>query len=143
MENAAGERKNTLLKSLFRSLLFYTPVSFLYLVFIALSVENSNKAISAFAGLLLRNLALLLLFSLVFGFSLQIFNLKRIPNAAKWTLHIVVLYAAMLGCFLLIANPNASPSGKVLFIFISTLLFAVIYSISALIVYIRKRKRRY
>jgi hypothetical protein len=143
MENTAGQRKNNLLKSLFRSLLFYTPVSFGYLGFIALTINNSNKTIAAFAGLLLKNLALLLVFSLVFGFSMQIFNLKRMSNAAKWTLHIVVLYATTLGCFLSITDASSTPSGTVLFIFISTLLFALIYSISALIVYIRKRKRRY
>jgi drug/metabolite transporter (DMT)-like permease len=57
------------------------------------------------------------------------------------------LYIAMLGCFLLMsgimANKGSTPSNKVMFIFISTLLFALIYSIAALIVYIRKRKRRY
>jgi len=138
----AGERKNKLLKCLFRSLLFYTPISFGYLGFIALTVENGNKANAAFAALLLKNLALLLAFSLAFGFSALIFDIKRFPNAAKWTLHIIVLYAAMLGCFLLMASPDSTPSGKVLFIFIATLLYALIYSIAALIVYIRKRKRR-
>jgi hypothetical protein len=115
--------------------------------FIALAIDSSNKNISAFAGLLLKDLALLLVFSLFFGFSMLIFNLKRVPNAAKWTLHVFVLYIAMLGCFLLMsgimANKGSTPSNKVMFIFISTLLFALIYSIAALIVYIRKRKRRY
>lgn len=140
--DTAGERKNNLLKCLFRSLLFYTPVSFGYLGFIALTVNNPNKNISTFAALLLKNLALLLVFSLVFGFSMLIFNAKRLPNAAKWTLHIFVLYASMLGCFLLMATPDSKPSGKVLFIFIATLLFFLIYGIAALIIYIRKRKRR-
>jgi hypothetical protein len=121
----------------------YTVLSIGYLAAaVAAASDNTNTAISEFAGELLLNFALLLLFSLAFGFSFLIFGINRMPSAAKWTLHIVVLYAFMLFCFLLMATVGEDPSSKVLFIFFSTLLFAVVYGISALIVHLCRRKRR-
>ncbi|PKM63091.1 MAG: hypothetical protein CVU97_02055 [Firmicutes bacterium HGW-Firmicutes-21] len=128
---------------LYKSLLLYTVLSYGYLAAVASSsADNTSTAISVFARELLSNNAVLLLFSLVFGFSFLIFTIKGMPNAAKWTIHIVLLYASMLLAFLSMARVGADPRSKVLFIFISTLIFAVLYSISALIVHLYKRKRR-
>lgn len=141
MNDIAVKKKHKYKNCVFKSLLLYTVLSFLYIAFVALSVTNSSTAISSFAGELLRNLFILLLFSFIFGFSTLIFNIKRIPGAAKWTLHVVLLYASMLAAFLLMAGIGDDPSSKVKFIFISTMLFAVVYSISVLVLYIYRRKK--
>ena len=147
MENNAVQNKYRWKTCIFYSLSLYTVLSilyiaFLYIAFIAFPVENKSLDVAGFAGLLLQNMLFLLLFSFIFGFSLIIFNIRKIPSAAKWTLHILLLYAVTLVTFLLISSGSEDPSQKVLFIFISTVLFAIIYGLAALFVYIYKRKRR-
>ena len=129
-------------RCLFNSLLFYTVTSFAFIGATALSVKNDSTAISVFAKMLLSDLVILFLFSIVFGFSMLIFEFKNMPSAAKWTLHIVVLYASMVFAFLLMAGKSSDPSTIVKFVIISALLFAVVYSFSALGVSLYKRKKR-
>ena len=72
--------------------------------------------------------------SAVFGASFLTFDVKGLPSAAKRTIHIVLLYAAMLCAFLLMADVSSGEVGSmVLFVFLSTLLYIVVYAVSCLI----------
>ena len=136
------DKPNKYKQCISRGLVLYTVVSLGYLSVIALTVDNPSTAINEFAAKLLADFGIMLGFSLVFGFSLLVFDAKRMSGAAKWTINILIMYAAMISTFFLMASVSDDPRSRVLFILISTILFTIVYGIAALLIYFYKRKRR-
>lgn len=141
MGKMTEEKQKNLKNAVFKSLLFFIPVSFAYIAAVALNTNSDATANASFATLLLKNLAFLFAFSLIFGFSFLIFKAKKLQNAAKWSLHIFLLYAALTATAILMTGNSDDPSAMVLLVFIVAMLFAVIYSLSALFVYLIRRRK--
>lgn len=137
------EKLKTYKRCIFSSLLFYAAASFVYIGATALAVaDNTSTVISDFALLLLKNLIVLFIFSLIFGFSKLIFKAKIIPNAVKWSLHFTILLTSTIIAYLLTAGAGNNPKDKIIFIIIIILLFSVVYSIWTLVKYLIKKKKR-
>ena len=127
MEKKIADNKNQLKSCFFKAFAFYTPVSLAYVAALALNTSSKAMANDGFALLLLKNLAVLLAFSLLFGFSFLIFGLKKLPNPAKWSLHIFILYVGATFMGYVMTGSKSDPADLVLLIFITAILFAVLY----------------
>lgn len=112
----------------------------LYTAVMSLMLADSAGEPAAVFTLLFQNFLIILAASAVFGASFLIFDAKGLPSAAKRTIHVVLLYATMLGAFLLMADVSAGEVGtKVLFVFLSTLLFIVFYAVGCLLASLVRR----
>lgn len=106
----------------------------------ALAIAMGEKSAAGAYGLLFRNIAALFAYSWAVGAAELIFS-ARLPSAAKRVIHIFALYAATLACALVMASPGKDARQIVLFIFILTLLYTIIYTASSLIIrFIRKAR---
>lgn len=106
----------------------------------ALAAAMSSEASAAGAyGLLFKNIMLLFVFSLAVGFAELIFTLEKLPPAAKRVIHVLAVYAVTLACALLMANTGKDARQIVLFVFILTLLYTVIYTAAALIIHVVRK----
>ena len=92
-------------------------------------------------SLLLRNFAVILAASAVFGVSFMLFEVKWLPSAARRTFHILLLYADLIIAFLLMANVSGDTSGQVLFVFMATLIFIVLYGVSCIVSSVIRKRR--
>ena len=127
-------RTGVLKDVVFRACLCFTVSAVLYTAVMSLMLADSAGEPAAVFTLLFQNFMIILAASAVFGASFLIFDVKGLPSAAKRTIHIVLLYAAMLCAFLLMADVSSGEVGSmVLFVFLSTLLYIVVYAVSCLI----------
>jgi len=129
----------------FRALLTYTLVSFFWLAFISMTVnENQNLGISAFADRMLLSNAAIALFSVVYGFSLFIMRAKKMTNPAKYSLHILVNYVAAMVCtYALFSNVSDSyitSKTWIVMVLLATVVFFAVYGVVTLVMNIIKKK---
>lgn len=126
-----------------RAFCFFSFAVLAYTGFLAVGLGDS-KGLADTYGLLFKNICVIFAYALAFGFSFLVFEIKRSPVARR-ILHVFLLYAATLGTLLALANISGGAREVIIFIFISTLLYAVVYT-AVLIVFravsavINKRK---
>ena len=94
-------RAGALKDVVFRGCLCFTVNAVLYTAVMSLMLADSAGEPAAVFTLLFQNFLIILAASAVFGASFLIFDAKGLPSAAKRTIHVVLLYATMLGAFLL------------------------------------------
>ncbi|MBR4798743.1 MAG: hypothetical protein IK047_00625 [Clostridia bacterium] len=136
-------KKAALRRCAFYALIAFAAISFLWVCFIALGIDNNNVIISAFARrLVLADLAIAA-FSAVFGFSFMLFGSKKLSPQAQRGLHILVNYlAAMLCVFALVSNvKNVKLSGWAVFFVLASAVFFAVYGIAVLIVKLVNKKK--
>lgn len=114
-----------------RACRFFTVAAILYAASLAVGLSEAEN-ISGVYGLLFKNIFTIFAFSCVYGASFLLFNLKITP-AAKRMLHALILYAAMLASVFVMANTGSDVRNIIIFVFIATLLYTVIYTASVLI----------
>jgi hypothetical protein len=114
-----------------RACRFFTVTAILYTAWLAVGLSEAEN-VSGIYGLLFKNIITIFAFSCVYGASFLLFNLKITP-AAKRVLHVLILYAAMLASVFIMAGTNGDARNVIIFIFIATLLYTVIYTASVLI----------
>ena len=98
----------------------------------------SDEAVKTIALLFGKQLLFLLIYSIVLGASFLVFGIKLSPIAAR-LLHIAVTYAATVCVVLLLVSSAANAAQKLIYVVITTVLFAVVYGMSALFVYLFKK----
>ncbi len=104
---------------------FFTVLTLIYLS--ALAIAVSGKATDGVYTLLLKNVFTLFGFSCVVGASSLILT-SRLPSAARRVLHVLVIYAATVVSSLIMADPGKDARQIVLFVFVATFLFIVVYA---------------
>ncbi|MDD4125623.1 MAG: hypothetical protein PHW77_07880 [Eubacteriales bacterium] len=114
-----------------RSSWFFTVSVLIYSLALATGMSDISNDIGIYR-LLFKNIVTLFAFSCVFGSSFLLFDTK-LPSSAKRLFHILILYAAMLASAFIMANAGTDARQIILFVFMATLLYIVIYS-TALIV---------
>lgn len=135
-------KKISLLKSWVRALGSYTVINFLWTAIwsIGISLSKDKTAEGRVHGyvneladyFVLANFAIIL-FSLVFGFSFLIFEVKNMSAPAKRTAHIFINYAAAMVCvYLLHSNAEAKPSAWIVLIFMYTVVYFLLYGLAML-----------
>jgi len=122
----------------FTACAFFSGAALVYTASLALALGTSSAA-GAY-GLLFKNIAALFIYSWILALLGQVFETK-LPSAAKRVIHVLALYAATLVCALVIADPGSDARQVVLFIFILTLLYTVVYTASALVMRIIRKVR--
>ena len=116
----------------------FTAAVIVYTGALAAAMSDDASAAGAY-GLLFKNIMLLFVFSLAVGCAELIFSLQKLPPAAKRVIHVLAVYAVTLVCALLMANTGKDARQIVLFIFILTLLYTVVYTAASLIIhFVRK-----
>ena len=98
----------------------------------------SDEAVKTIALLFGKQLLFLLIYSIVLGASFLVFSLKFSPIATR-LLHIAVTYAATVCVVLLLVSSAANAAQKLIYVVITTVLFALVYGVTALIVYLFKK----
>ncbi len=98
----------------------------------------SDEAVKTIALLFGKQLLFLLIYSIVLGASFLVFSLKLSPIATR-LLHIAVTYAATICVVLLLVSSAANAAQKLIYVVITTVLFALVYGVTALIVYLFKK----
>ena len=121
----------------------YSAVSFLWVAFHAMGTDEvTGRGISEFADILLKNNLCIGVYALVYGFSLLIFQGKKLSTPAKYSLHILVNYVASMVCVYLLFSNNsgADARGWMAVILLATVVFFLIYGLSAAIIrFVKKR----
>ena len=140
------ENKVAVLKSWLRVFATYSLVSFLWVGFVAMGMnDNNHNSISVFAdNLVVSNIAIMF-YSLVYGFSWLLMRVNNLSTAAKYSLHILVNYVASMICaYALFANlkdnPEITTTTWIAVILVATFVFFVVYGIASLVVYLVKKK---
>ena len=125
----------------FRGSLCFTVSSLVYVAVMSAMLSGADGEPGAVFSLLLRNFAVILAASAVFGVSFMLFEVKWLPSAARRTFHILLLYADLIIAFLLMANVSGDTSGQVLFVFMATLIFIVLYGVSCIVSSVIRKRR--
>ena len=127
--------------SLFRSLVCYTICSLLEVALMTMRVSGETQVLVGLAEDLLSKLGVLLLSSLLFGFSFLLFRPKALPAAAKRFLHIVVVFIpVVLVSQSLVTDADLDMQAYVGYYFFAALLYLVIYGVCMLIsAFLRRR----
>lgn len=150
-----NENKVKYFKCGFRAFGAYTVINFLWTAILSIGTniasQNANtdvtsiklQGISALADRLVIANFVILLFSVVFGFSFLVFEAKNMSSPAKRSLHIVINYVTSMLCVYLLHStaPESSASVWVVLIFFATLVFFAIYGIAALVSFLIKRRK--
>ena len=140
------DKKNIFLKCWLRTFAAYSLISFLWVAFVATGTnDNTNSTISVFADKLVCSNISIMVYSVVYGFSLWIMRLKNLSTPAKYSLHILVNYVASMICvYALFANlkddPAVTTTTWIAVILVATVVFLVIYGIASLIIHLLKKK---
>ncbi len=140
------DKKTVFLKCWLRTFAAYALISFLWVAFVAMGTnDNSNATISVFADRLVYSNIAIMVYSLVYGFSLWIMQLKNFSVPAKYFLHMLVNYIASMVCvYALFANlkddPTVTTTTWMAVILVATVVFLVIYGIVSLVIHLVKKK---
>lgn len=141
-QETAFTRKRFLEQSLFRSLCCYTVVSLLEVWLMTLRVSADTQVLVGLAEDLLTKLGILLLSSLVFGFSFAVFRPKALPSAAKRFLHILVLFIpVVLVSQSLVVDSDLDMQAYVAYYFFAVLLYLAVYGICMLASSLLRRRK--
>ena len=115
--------------ALMRSLVCYTVCSLLEVWLMTWRTSDETQVLVGLAEDLLGKLAILLLASLIFGFSFALFRL-RIPSAATRFLHIVVLFVPIvLVSQSLVGDATLDLQAYVAYYFFAVLVYLAVYGI--------------
>lgn len=115
--------------ALMRSLVCYTVCSLLEVWLMTWRTSDETQVLVGLAEDLLGKLAILLLASLIFGFSFVLFRL-RIPSAATRFLHIVVLFVPIvLVSQSLVGDATLDLQAYVAYYFFAVLVYLAVYGI--------------
>jgi len=140
MENAKepwGKRFCAL--ALMRALVCYTICSLAEVWLMTWRTSDETQVLVGLADDLLGKLAILLLASLIFGFSFVFFRL-RIPSAAKRFLHIIVLFVPIVMVTQsLVGDSTLSVQDYVAFYFVAVLAYLAIYGISMIVASVARK----
>lgn len=125
--------------ALMRSLVCYTVCSLLEVWLMTWRTSDETQVLVGLADDLLGKLAILLLASLIFGFSFVFFRL-RIPSAAKRFLHIIVLFVPIVMVTQsLVGDSTLSVQDYVAFYFVAVLAYLAIYGISMIVASVARK----
>ncbi len=121
----------------------YAAISFLWVAFIASGTnDNGGTAISEFADRLVKSNVCIAIYSLVYGFSLLLLEATKLSAAAKYSLHILLNYAASMVCvYALFSNvKDVEAKAWIAVILLASVVFFLIYGLmSAVIRFVKKR----
>ena len=106
----------------------------------ALAIYMGDRSAAGAYGLLFKNIAALFVYSWAMGALEFVFTLK-ISSAAKRVVHAFALYVCTLAAGLVMADPGKDARQIVLFIFILTLVYTVLYTAAVLIMRVIKKAR--
>ena len=141
-QDKALRRKRFLTLSLFRSLVCYTIFSLLEVGLMAVLVKDETQVLTPLAKDLFSKLGILLLASLLFGFSFIVFCPKALPSAAKRFLHILLTFVPIvLVSQSLAVSADLDMQDYVSFYFFASLLYLAIYGICMLVSSILRRRK--
>lgn len=142
-QDKALRRKRFLVSSLFRTLICYTVGSLLEVGLMTLVVNGETQVLTPLAKDLLLKLGVLLLSSLLFGFSYIVFRPKMLPSVAKRFLHILLLFIpiVLVSQSLLGDTNDLHMQEYVSFYFFASLLYLAIYGICMLIAFLVRRRK--
>lgn len=107
----------------------YAFLSMAYIV-IVLS-GTTDEVVKATASLLGQQLLFLLIYSVIIGASFLVFSLRVTPITAR-LIHIAVTYFATVGAMLLLIASNTNSAQKLVYIVITTVIFAAVYGLYCL-----------
>ena len=145
---AASRQDNTLRRkrflelSLIRALCCYTLGSLLEVWLMTLRVSGETQVLVALAEDLLAKLGILLLSSLLFGFSFIVFRPKALPSAAKRFLHILVVFIPIvLVSQSLVVEADLDMQAYVAYYFFACLLYLAVYGVCMLVSSILRRRK--
>lgn len=114
----------------------YAVLSMAYIVMVLSGVTDEGvKTIAALFG---KQLLFLLIYSLVLGASFLAFKLKVSPIAAR-LIHIAVNYAATVAVMLLLISSESNAAQKLVYIVITTIVFAAVYGVACLLAMLIKK----
>ncbi len=128
---------------LFKAACFYSCASLVYLLAVALFLDGNTTVINASDAYMevFEKTAVLFLFSLAFGASFMIFDVKKLPSSAKRIIHAIGLYIAFVAACFFMASVDDDLRKKVMFVFIATFFYVIIYCVCTFASFlIRKRK---
>lgn len=116
---------NKIIKSVTRAAYFFSIAVILYTLTLAVGLGGAvgNEKIYS---LLFKNIITIFGFALIFGFSFLLFETKLPPSAMR-IFHIAILYVSFMAASLIMANTGDDPRQIILFVFIATLLYTVVY----------------
>lgn len=141
-QDKALRRKRFLELSLFRALCCYTLGSLLEVWLMTLRVSGETQVLVALAEDLISKLGILLLSSLLFGFSFLLFQPKALPSAAKRFLHILVVFIPIvLVSQSLVVDADLDMQAYVAYYFFASLLYLAAYGICMLIRFLLRRRK--
>ena len=125
--------KRFCLFALMRSLVCYTVCSLAEIGLMTMRTSEETQVLVGLASDLLGKLAILLLASLIFGFSFVFFRL-RMPSAAKRFLHIVTLFVPIVMVSQsLVGDATLDMQAYVAYYFFAVLVYLAIYGISMIV----------
>ena len=116
---------------IFKAACFYSVASLVYVALVALMVKGNTTVADAYS-LVLGNLA---------GASFLLFDAAKLPQSARRLLHVIVLYAATIAACFMLANVTDDLRSKVLFVFMATFVFIVVYALGAVIGWAARRRK--
>lgn len=124
---------------IFKAACFYSVASLVYVSLVALMVDGSTTIANAYS-LVLGNLVVLFGYSLVFGASFLLFDAAKLPQSARRLLHVIVLYVATVAACFMLANVTDDLRSRILFVFMATFAFIVVYTLGAVIGWAVRRR---
>ncbi len=108
----------------------YAVLSMAYIVMVLSGV--TDEGVKALTTLYSKQLLFVLIYSLVLGASFFVFNLKVTPITAR-LIHIAVTYAASVAIMLLLISSESNAAQKLVYIVITTVVFAAVYGVACLL----------
>lgn len=114
----------------------YAVLSMAYIVMVLSGV--TDEGVKALTTLYSKQLLFVLIYSLVLGASFFVFNLKVAPITAR-LIHIAVTYAATVAIMLLLISSESNAAQKLVYIVITTVVFAAVYGVACLLAMLVKK----
>lgn len=114
----------------------YAVLSMAYIVMVLSGV--TDEGVKTLATLFSKQLLFVLVYSLVLGASFLVFNLKVAPITAR-LIHIAVTYASTLAIMLLLVSSESNAAQKLVYIVITTVVFAAVYGVACLLAMLIKK----
>ncbi len=114
----------------------YAVLSMAYIVMVLSGV--TDEGVKALTTLYSKQLLFVLIYSLVLGASFFVFNLKVAPITAR-LIHIAVTYAATVAIMLLLISSESNAAQKLVYIVITTVVFAAVYGVACLLAMLIKK----
>lgn len=134
------QKRRFLELSLFRALVCYTVGSLLEVSLMTVRVSDETQLLVGMAEDLLSKFGVLLLASLVFGFSFVFFRPKMLPAAAKRFLHILVVFLPIvLVSQSLVIDTDLDMQAYVAYYFVATLLYLAVYGVCMIVAKILRK----